>query len=337
MGNRNKPPNSWLDCPGFALIVQIGSVYFFAALLKTGQEWRDGSATYYSLMVDQLTTPLAPWLLARPALMKALTFVVLYFEYAVGFLLLGPAPVRWAACLGISAMHLGFGMCMHLGVFALVGMASPIGLWPGLVMEKVEKSLLFQKLSRACQSRLSATAGPEKSGLATGNLMRAIVMCLAGLTVGWNLANLPGRRLPPGYPRPLMMLLGLNQKWDMFAPRPLADDGWYVIDGTLLNGRHVDLFRNGAEVSWSKPARVASTYRNARWRKFMMNLWSQNHTVSRLPFGRYLTRQWNEAHSGQEQVASFDICFMLENTLPDGTTAPVKKIVIWHHLCFDPK
>lgn len=55
--------------------------------------------------------------------------------------------------------------------------------------------------------------------------------------------------MPPGYPRPLMMLLGLNQKWDMFAPRPVVEDGWYVIDGTLRNGRHVDLFRNGAEVS----------------------------------------------------------------------------------------
>lgn len=90
-------------------------------------------------------------------------------------------------------MHMGLGLCMHLGLFALVGMASPVGLWPPFAMDTVEQSRLFQRLSRACQSRLSATPAWESRGLATGNLVRAMVMGLAGLTVGWNLANLPGR------------------------------------------------------------------------------------------------------------------------------------------------
>jgi hypothetical protein len=335
---RQLPPKGWLDCPGLALLLQIGSVYFFAACLKSGIEWRvEGSATYYALMLDQLTTPLAPWLLASPALMKALTFAVLYFEFAVAFFLLGPPRLRWAACLGLSAMHLGFGLSLHLGVFCLVGMLTPISLWPSRVMDRMENSPLFQRVSRTSQRWLSTTSVRENTQLATDPRTRVVVTGLAGLMVGWNLATLPGRQLPPGYPRPLMMLLGLDQTWDMFAPKPLVEDGWYVIDGNLVNGRHVDLFRDGADVVWSKPARVASTYRNARWRKYMMNLWSQKHSACRLPFGRYLTRQWNENHSRLEQVASFEICFMLERTLPNGTSAAVEKVVIWRHLCFDPK
>ena len=38
--------------------------------------------------------------------------------------------------------------------------------------------------------------------------------------------------------------LRLEQYWNMFAPYPLRDDGWYVIDGTLSDGQKFDVFNS---------------------------------------------------------------------------------------------
>ena len=39
----------------------------------------------------------------------------------------------------------------------------------------------------------------------------------------------------------------------MFAPQPYGNDGWFVVVGQLENGKLVDVFRGGKEVSWDPP------------------------------------------------------------------------------------
>ncbi len=120
----------------------------------------------------------------------------------------------------------------------------------------------------------------------------------------------------------------------MFAPYPLTDDGWYVIPGQLKDGTVVDLFRDGAPVSWEKPSLVSALYKNQRRRKYMMNLWKKRYANHRLHYGRYLCRDWNSRHQEEKQLDRFFIYFIREETLPDYQISPPQKILLWRHFCF---
>ena len=151
----------------------------------------------------------------------------------------------------------------------------------------------------------------------------------------WNLGTYRPSRF--GVPKDISflgVLLQVEQKWDMFAPRPMTDDGWFVIPGELRNGKKVDLFRDKKSVSWEKPELVSSTYPNQRWRKYMMNLWSANNSKHRLYYGKWLCRSNNENVPHNEQLVSFKMYYMKEETLLNYKTKPVEKVLLWTHNCF---
>ena len=169
-------------------------------------------------------------------------------------------------------------------------------------------------------------------GQATGNLVLATILVFV---IFWNVDNLPGNsKLIPTQLNSFAWMTRLDQKFDMFAPTPLTDDGWYVIPGVLRSGDEVDLFRDGAPVTYEKPALVSRTYKDQRWQKYMMNLWKTSYKDYRLPYGKYLCREWNNDHTGDETLQTFKIIFMRENTLPDYQTSTPTPVTTWEHRCF---
>jgi hypothetical protein len=128
----------------------------------------------------------------------------------------------------------------------------------------------------------------------------------------------------------------------MFAPAPPRQDGWYVIPGTLRDGRKVDVMAVTRddyrlhEVSWEKPRYVPDTFKNEHWRKYLENIWSEQHADQRLHFGRYICREWNARHAGakHKQLMTFQITYMLEETLPDYRRSTPQKTVLSEHRCF---
>ncbi len=155
----------------------------------------------------------------------------------------------------------------------------------------------------------------------------------------WNLTtvsefSVPDRVYSLGYS------LGLDQSWSMFAPYPSKAGGWYVIPGTLRDGQEVDLLPVTSddlrlhEVSWEKPEHVGSIYKNQHWRKYLSNiLKEEEYTDQRLYLGRYLCREWNAHHTGAQQLMTFQITYMLEETLPDYKSSAPQKVVLWEHRC----
>lgn len=155
----------------------------------------------------------------------------------------------------------------------------------------------------------------------------------------WNMQTIDDRfsMLQPW--RRLAVYVRLDQKWNMFAPYPLKEDGWYVIPGTLRNGDRVSLFQepHREPPEWDKPDDVSATYANQRWRKYMMNIWLKKYSDQRLYYGRYLCRRWNTRHSGDELLESFEIYFMEEVSQPDHEVPEPRKAHLWSHNCFkDP-
>ncbi|MDP3295671.1 MAG: hypothetical protein Q8M37_13180 [Nevskia sp.] len=66
----------------------------------------------------------------------------------------------------------------------------------------------------------------------------------------------------------------------------------------------------------------------------MERRWSAAFASNRPHYGRWLCRDWNTMHSGQQQLDSFKITYMLERSVPPGQTPTVEQIVLWRHGCF---
>jgi hypothetical protein len=194
------------------------------------------------------------------------------------------------------------------------------------------------KVQRATQRGAPADAEPTmlRSSLATQVL--AFVFLLYVLC--WNLTTVSAFTMPERAVG-LGPFLGLDQYWGMFAPAPPSTyDGWYVIPGTLRDGRTVDVMAVTRddyrlhEVSWEKPRYVPDTFKNEHWRKYLENIWSEQHADQRLHLGRYICREWNARHAGAEQLMTFQITYMLEETLPDYRRSTPQKTVLSEHTCF---
>jgi hypothetical protein len=124
--------------------------------------------------------------------------------------------------------------------------------------------------------------------------------------------------------------LGLAQWWNLFAPRPMTNDGWYVTVGEREDGVRVDVFRQG-EVHWDRPASVFATYRDDRWRKYLNNLLRSRNAQQRSHFARYLYSDWNARHQGGERLRRVEVYYMLEITPPRrGPVTPRKLLLaVW--------
>ncbi len=175
-----------------------------------------------------------------------------------------------------------------------------------------------------------------RSSLAT-NLLAAFFLLYVFC---WNLTTvstftMPERLVPLGY------ALGLWQEWRMFAPSPTKYDYWHVIPGTLRGGQQVDLmavtrddYHPPEGVSWEKPSYVRDIYKNSQWQGYLENIVSYEEYVNlRQDFNRYVCQEWNARHTDDEQLMSFQMTYMLEETQPDYQPPTLQKVVLWEHSC----
>jgi len=162
-----------------------------------------------------------------------------------------------------------------------------------------------------------------------GNLLAAAALAFVFC---WNFGSVHSKFAVPFKWQGWGLVLSLDQYWNMFSP-PLLDDGWYVIPGKLRDGTEVDIFKNGAPVDFSKPEHVYKTYKNTRWRKYLMNIWMASNEKHRLYYGQYLCRDWNSRHPQNKLLDTFEIVFMREMTRPLMSSV-ARKVVVWRHYCF---
>ncbi|MEM7542873.1 MAG: HTTM domain-containing protein [Pseudomonadota bacterium] len=94
----------------------------------------------------------------------------------------------------------------------------------------------------------------------------------------------------------LRTTFGLWQKWDMFAPFPLTDTRWPIIEGVRRDGSRLDLFRDQlANPARTKPKDILEEYSNYRWRKFYGRLYLAKFDYYRWDYAQYQCRRWNNA------------------------------------------
>lgn len=332
----------YLSVGTIALLLQVGFMYWFAVGAKTDPAWRvDGMAVYYTLSIDLYATPIGLFFLNFPQILYYATFGTLWLEGLGPTLAFSPiftSFFRTVVPIAFFFFHVIFlNLCLDLGAFHYVSAVAWIPFLPTEVWDRLER-----RFGRV-QPKPGTTATPF-SGTGEGwkrRLVPIVVNVVAGfylvLIFLWNVrADYPliGNRLLPRAMNRFAELPHMDQGWKMFAPKPFTENGWYVCPGVLKDGTTVDLIwthlgQDEHPVSWEKPHMLIShMFKNERWRRYIMNLWGQDYVDQRPNYARYLCRTWNRTHTGDKQLISLELYYMLQETLDNYEQAPVRKLVL---------
>ena len=140
-------------------------------------------------------------------------------------------------------------------------------------------------------------------------------------------------------PQPLKMvnrIFRTDQAWDMFAPRPLGTNSWYLIEGTTLSGKDVILMNEDPRENPKRPADFENLTDNHRWSKYSRNLAEDNDETYLLHYGKYLCRKTNRKLKGKDALEKFTIKLIKQKTSLD-TPQPYRESILWKHRCLKSK
>jgi hypothetical protein len=239
----------YVGMPAALYIVQLIAIYLFAALLKTGPEWRsDFTAVELAVGARYWAMPAADVLLEHPALASVLTFAVFWFEALLVLLVLSPwrtRAARWLAVIGLVALQLGFAVFLWLDTFPMIAGAFALGLvpWPRGEMREV-------------------TVESSRPRDALAGVLVAYILALNVLSLGSSRDDIA---------RGPAQLLGIDQQWTMFAPAPTRLDGWFVVQARMPDGAVIDRL-TGRPATFERPASFREGIRTTRELVYMRRL-----------------------------------------------------------------
>jgi hypothetical protein len=292
-----------------ALLLQVCMMYWFTALWKSHAVWRESyTAVEQALRIESFQGPLAPLLLNYPEFLKWVTRATLLLEELGPILALVPLIrfgwLRATVALSFMAFHLlGLATALRLGIFPWVCAIAWLPFFP---------PVFWNWLARRPQPSRSTATSTQALATAAPRLVRWALPLLIAYVFLWNFAFLYRDRTAWLMPEPLRIVgrsLGINQRWPLFAPRPLSEDGWYVAVAMLESGRVVDP-RDGTVPSFARPlGGVANTYPNHRWHKFMGTLFQRRNARQVERYIAHLESRWN-LQNFQEHMTNIALFFV---------------------------
>jgi hypothetical protein len=331
-----------------ALLIQVVIVYTANAGFKLrGDRWLGGEAIRYALSLDQLTVFLGDVLVQYPLLLAFLDRVWLGLIVASPMLIVLTRTRRAVFASLFVAMHVGMALTMRLGIFPFVSIAGLIPFLPSKFWNVAERRFrdsrvgraldldrvldfdaVIRRAERALPSGVlgSRSIVPPTLARWTRQVRPPVVAGLLALVLVWNAATLGYAVLPEGASSAVDPE---EHRWDMFAPEPRTDDGWYVIPGELSSGERRDVFHESA-VRWDRPPDLAGTYPNVRWYKYLVDLQRDSSDALRHRFAEYLCERWNRDH--ETGVTQVTIHYVEQPTRLDGPER-TERVELLRHSC----
>lgn len=345
-----------------AILLQTACVYWFTALLKNDPSWwQNGYAIYLALNIDLLTTPIGRFLGNVPPIAYALTFITIWMEAFGAFFAFFPlrnGPVRTATVFVFWVFHLvALQSMMYLGPFPWTCALAWIPFLPSWFWDNLAIRWRHPLLSAWAKPYLPKRGEPIPN---TAPAMRPVQLLLPVaadfvaafyllVIVMWNFRTVSFGMIMRYFPvtwNAVAEVPHVDQCWDMFSPKPMSDDGWYVIDATLRDGSRVDLMPYLAEsgepptLSWEKPEEVGRQFRDERWRKYMLNMWAMSNRSYRPFLCAYIARRYNRDHHGAKELVRFELVYMRETTPEQYAPilpAKAESLDSWNLPGFEPK
>jgi hypothetical protein len=338
-------PKNWrLTSLGSAgLILQVAGMYFFGALFKNHPTWHtEYSAVYYTLNADSFATHFGQWLLNFPALLKFLTGATYWLEMLGPCVLLLPWRNNLLRCLLILAFwgfHFSLVLTMELGLFPWLGILAwvpmiPANVWDWLGRRFPSASVWYARVT----ARLARPAHTDQHlswwrRLATprapmGRIGKVFCGLLIVYAIFWNLRETNPKwgfgRIMPSKLNFIGRFTGLDQRWDLFAPFPMTNDGWLVVHGFQRNNEVVNLWPLDNPSGTEKPPHVADVYLSQRWRKYLLNISGKYYGYFQPPFAEWLAREWKKRHPNNPdlEIKRIELVYIVETTPPPGEPWP---------------
>ncbi|MBX2885390.1 MAG: HTTM domain-containing protein [Granulosicoccus sp.] len=336
-----------------AVILQVLYLYFFTAILKTGDVWRESmDAAFYAVSLQHFATPIGSYMLNFPGFLKFGTYWVIVVEFVAPFLVLLPwfhLPARLIGLACLYSLHVGFLLMLHIGLFPLIDFTAltlliPAGLWIWFDKRKFLSSI-GQRLGSALNSLLERLSRllPQSSYRThsdTGALKLATQLLAGFFLVVVTYTNIAGIRdlkiTEPAWLSIPKDLTRLNQRWDMFAPYPMTYSLYPIAEGTLRDGTKVDLltFEEAAPIR-EPPDYQYPVYGGYRWRKYLGRAHSMRSNTIRSGYGSYLCKRWNHSKRARDkQLAWSDLRFIRSHTNTTGEPKQQQEVKTWEHWCF---
>jgi len=318
-----KLPNEYRSVATVGLQAQYILLYLFAAILKNGDDWLvTGDALYYTLSIDQFATPVGLWLAGFPDQLRYLCWAALATEYLLAMLLLLPRRVPVARSLFLVlavTFHLSIAIVLNLGIFMVIVIAGLTAFIPGAWWDRILSSQP-EAASRERESLDARSEAGDPPGYNLTSLERGFAAFIVAYIVVVNGLSVKYGSKLPGLTFAIARVTYEHQHWHLFAPQPLREDGWFVLELTDRSGQVWYTF--GEENSPAKPKLVSSQFPNHRWRLWMQNLVQVSLTDNqtwRDSTAFVLIRRWQKEHRDQP-LQSYRFLFYLEETLPPGET-----------------
>ncbi|HVU52615.1 MAG TPA: HTTM domain-containing protein [Polyangia bacterium] len=339
-----------------ALTCQLAFIYFFNAVHKAGETWREGTAVHYVMHLDRLATPLAVWLRARmtPGLSRAMSWTALGIEWSLPFLLLSPFATRAcrrAAIALVIALHGGFALFMNLGNFVPAMLAYTPHFVHGDDWDALER-WWRRSPARARRSAILEwrVAGALRRAGAFFSLGRSVRLVPPGPAVSMLLGRLPllrelacaafvfvaanqlldenaaAHRVWDHHNAPpvaaAVTYLNLFQGWSMFAPEVNKTDINLAVDAVTVTGRHVDPWNEAANPKYPMPGATIPPAMGPNWLFYQY--------VTRLPwwpaydqaFQEWIQRYPQRTGRKEDEIVSLKVYKVEDDSPPPGQTQP---------------
>lgn len=339
------PAGRWLGVAGVGYLVQFSLVYVINGLMKTGPAWQtDHSAVARALTLDIYSRPPGVWLNQFDRVTTALTSLTLWIEIWGCLLLVLPVFNGWGRLLGcvlLGALQFGFNVTMDLGLFGPVMVGTMVGLLPAEFWDRGVRPLArrlrpaWDKVWSVPAPAPSSSSGParKRPAVVAALLRDGVLLYLLALVVAVNVNGLPPRagrpplRLPGG--QRLVTGVGLDQRFDMFAPDPQTEDGWFVMRGTLTNGETADVFSGARPATLDKPPSVVASYRGQRWGAVLIALGYPGADPYLDRLARHLGDEWNRTHPVEEHLTMLEVIVMNQNVVAPHLRTSAEPVVLW--------
>lgn len=246
--------------------LQLAVIYYFNAVHKTGETWRDGTAVYWLAHQERIVTFLGLWMRENLPLsvFQGMSYFALALEYALPLLILSPWGRPWtrrAAIVSIWALHLGIAAVANVGFFSFVMMGYSMLLvspedWEWLRARALarwgEGSEIARRLTLPSTAQAAMWRGSPLRWIEAAALAFLVVVAASQVLVENPAVPSFFKHEQPKWIRATVATLRLNQGWRMFAPDAPRFDMWLVFDAKTVDGRRVDPY-NALASRYSDP------------------------------------------------------------------------------------
>ena len=328
-GGQIMPKRIW-SIATLAILLQIGIIYFFSVRHKVSPVWHvEGTAIQFALHLDRMVTDWGRALLSLPdSVLKFATFGTLVLEKWGPVLAFFPffiSKVRTSIALIFMVFHIGLAISFELGLFPFICISAwilflPSGFWDQFDKRRYRILSLFSRVSRVIGelARHFLRVRSSEIKLMPGNIETLIT--IAGLFCMISSALLYGRLMDEGYYKkvyrhvePIVDTLNMKQRWDMFSPYPPRTDGWIIVAAYGEDGSVINLFGPGQEMDWSRPDKIAGTFKDQRWRKYMEWVMMKKGAPLAEDLARYYSTVYEQSYSTHGELTDIGVYLMYES------------------------